>query len=141
MPTSAPLLPWVTRSFQPVQIVKQTVPPATSGVLCAVIVLSVVVLVHSYYMHGLGRKKKQRSMLRTQTEVAAAAALVGSVAAYIALPQPSPGKTAVVLDLLFNGVCLLVVQLCDNRMFLSRFMAVCKVADLLLFFSRIFPLF
>ena len=127
MNSTQSLIPWVARSFQPTQIVRQTVPASTFGVLYGVIVLSVVVLLHSYYMHGTGRKKKPRSVLRTQTEVSAVAVLVGSVAAYIAIPQPSPGKTAVVFDLLFNGICLLVVQLCDNRMFVSRFMAVCKV--------------
>ena len=96
------------------------------GIEYCTIVLSVVIIWHSWYMHA-GRSEFY-STVRLQTEIAAFAAMVGAACVLISVPFPTSLKTVVMYDVIFNGLCTCIIQLMDSYMFFYRFCAVCKLS-------------
>lgn len=132
---------WVTNSFAYDPSVSAT--NEYFSIIYFIVVLSAVVLWHSWYMHGgnnngnrnIGAKAAPKrpyftyTSTRLQTELAAAATLFGAICLWVSTSFPNPTKSAVLVDFFFNGLCTATVQLCDNYMFFSRFVSVCKISD------------
>ena len=114
---------WVNQSFQ---FNPAEVNGTFLGIEYCTIVLSVVIIWHSWYMHA-GRSEFY-STVRSQTEIAALAALFGAACVLISVPNPTPLKSVVMYDVIFNGLCTFIIQLMDSYMFFYRFCAVCKLS-------------
>jgi len=61
------------------------------------------------------------------SELFAAVSVFGAISVIISFNNPNTLKTAIFYDLFWFGIVALIMQLCDNYLFLNRFQAVKQV--------------
>jgi hypothetical protein len=88
----------------------------------ALLIISALVLVHSYFIHG-----RKYCSIRISTDVAASAGLLSGISLLVYIRYPTPANTAAVYNFFYNGLFTVLIQLSDNYMFYTRLLAVTKV--------------
>jgi len=98
-------------------------------VLYVLLIVSVGVVVHSYFIHrGKKNWKRRWPTTRIFADLSACASFFGFFMCVIAYYHPSMTAAAVCYDLLWLALLNLIIQLCDNYAFLNRFLAVQTVS-------------
>jgi hypothetical protein len=92
----------------------------TDGINILTIVVAVLILVHSFVLHG----RKCLNSTRVQTDIACHFALFTGLCYFISTSDANETNWAVTSKLLSSGLFSLPISLCDNYMFLSRLKAV-----------------
>jgi hypothetical protein len=86
------------------------------NLIYAVLAISSAILFHSMLLYG-----PKYNPIRGFTDASAAAALVSAALLFDLFKSDyEPQKVAYCLDLVFNGICVPIMQVCDNYMFYTR---------------------
>jgi len=87
------------------------------------IVSSASIIIHSFVINA-----RKWNTVRACAEISSFASFFGGFMIISASSKPTSLKTAICYDFLWNGLCLLFVQLCDAFIFLDRLKAITKLS-------------